>query len=269
MTEQAREQEFDPAAYWETRLSERYTLGATGWSGLGEAFNRWSYATRSRVFRRVVSKVLGEVQGLEIMDVGSGTGFYLAEWQRLGATDLSGSDLTMAAVERLSTRFPAATIRQVDIGAEPDLSLAGKYDVVSIIDVLYHIVDDERYRRAMGSLAAMLKSGGTLIFSENFVRRRQTGRHQVSRTVEDVDELLRSAGLAPVGRWPMFFLMNTPVCSDSKLLHGWWGLVMKIAPRHEVLGWLLGALLFPIDVALARLCRTGPSTQLAVWRKTA
>ena len=35
----------------------------------------------------------------------------------------------------------------------------------------------------------------------------------------------------------------------------------------EPLGWLLGALIYPIEKALVRLMREGPSTELMVCRK--
>ena len=74
MTDRAPDTTFDPDRYWEDRLSQRYTLGATGWSGLGESFNRWSYAVRRVVFHRVVGAVLSNPSSLRVLDVGSGPG---------------------------------------------------------------------------------------------------------------------------------------------------------------------------------------------------
>src|ERR1039458_1341647 len=96
---------FDPNRYWEQRLTDAYTLGSVGWIGLGESFNRWMYAVRKRVFSRVARESIDDLSDMRVLDVGSGTGFYLNAWRELGVRDLSGSDLTSTAVTGLRTAF--------------------------------------------------------------------------------------------------------------------------------------------------------------------
>ena len=204
-----------------------------------------------------------------MLDVGSGTGFYLDLWQRVGAGRITGSDLTPVAVERLARRYPMATIKKLDIGGA-DLPLPiGAYDAISIMDVLFHIVDDERYVRALSNLASLLKVDGVLLLSENLVSRQSRAVHQVTRSRDWVVSALGKAGLVVVHEQPMFFLMNTPVNSDSRLLHRWWRLVVKLIPRHEAIGWTMGAALYPIELGLGRLGegRRSPSTTLLVCRR--
>jgi SAM-dependent methyltransferase len=267
MSEHASETEFDPQGYWENRLSERYTLGATGWSSLGESFNRWSYAVRRVVFSRIVKNVLADRGSLRVLDVGSGTGFYLEAWRRLGVAGVAGSDLTAVAVAKLSARYPGVPVHQLDIGEEGVQPPGAPFDAISVMDVLYHIVDDDRYERALRNCARLLKSGGTLILSENFVASQQPGAHQVNRTADVIEGILARADLVPVLRRPVFFLMNTPVDSRNRLLRAWWRSVMKVAARNEVSGWMLGAALCPVDVALAMVLRDGPSTKIMVCRR--
>jgi SAM-dependent methyltransferase len=260
---------FDPAEYWQERLSADYTLGSTGWKTLGEAFNEWSYAVRARVFTRVARDAVPAPEQASVLDVGSGTGFYLELWQRLGVGRLTGSDLTPVAVERLILRYPTATIQKVDIG-DVDLPLpTGTYDAISIIDVLYHIVDDGRYLQALSNLARLLTLDGTLLLSENLVSEPSRAVHQVTRSRDWIISALGQAGLAVVREQPIFFLMNTPVNSESRLLHEWWHLITRFVPRHEAIGWTVGAALFPIELGLGRLAagRHPPSTTLLVCRR--
>ena len=73
------EKGFDPKAYWESRLSDEYSLAGVGYSGLGLSYNRWLYRIRKRVFRRTVRGFLvGDPGAARVLDVGSGTGFYIA-----------------------------------------------------------------------------------------------------------------------------------------------------------------------------------------------
>jgi SAM-dependent methyltransferase len=271
MSESTSQQPFDPAQYWEQRLAERYTLGSVGWTGLGESFNRWCYAVRRRVFERAVREVLDlrNAGALRVLDVGSGTGFYLDEWRRLGIRQITGSDLTATAVERLRARFPAVAIERLDIGEARSEAPGETYDAVSVMDVLYHLVDDERYRQATRNLAARLAPGGVLLMTENLVTQQHTGRDQISRTRAAVFAMLEEAGLERVRERPVFFLMNTPVSSRSRLLDRWWHLVVRLVSRRDVVGWALGAALFPLEVLLTRVLPQGPSTKIMAWRRVA
>ena len=260
-------EDFDPNRYWEQRLTDAYTLGSVGWSGLGESFNHWMYAVRKRVFRRVVGESIVDPSYLRVLDVGSGTGFYLNAWRELGVRDLSGSDLTSTAVTRLRAAFTDIPIHQLDIGGDPEQLPSERYDVISIMDVLYHVVDDRRYAQALHNLSRLLKPGGQLIFSENCVAQTQAGIHQVSRSRVEIEGALRDAQLVPVLQRPMFFLMNSPIDSDSRILHRWWSTVVRLSARNEMLGWSLGAAVFPLELALVRLTATGPSSKIIVCRR--
>jgi len=262
-------EDFDPKRYWEQRLTNAYTLGSVGWSGLGESFNRWMYAVRKRVFRRVVRESIDDLSDLRVLDVGSGTGFYLNAWQELGVRDLSGSDLTSVALTGLCAVFEDMPIHQLDIGGSPEQLPDDRYDVVSIMDVLYHIVDDQRYTQALHNLSRLVKPGGKLILSENCVAQTQIGIHQVSRSRIQIEDVLREAQLIPVLQRPMFFLMNSPIDSNSRILHRWWSTVVKLSARNEVLGWSLGAAVFPLELALVRLASTGPSSKIIVCQREA
>ncbi len=269
MSERGGQDSFDPTDYWQKRLSASYSLGSVGWSSLGEGFNEWSYAVRRRVFTRVARQALAGRADANVLDVGSGTGFYLDLWQRLGVGHITGSDLTEVAVERLAQRFPGMMIEQMDIGEAEVRLPQGAYDAVSIVDVLFHIVDDDRYVQALSNLSRLLKAGGTLILSENLVPRQSRTAHQVTRSRAWILSALAEAGLVVAHEHPMFFLMNTPVASDRRPLHKWWELVMRVVPRNEAIGWTVGATLFPIELALTRLAtdRHSPSTTLVVCRR--
>ena len=267
MTDQTENRPFDPSRYWEDRLSKRYTLGSTGWLALGEGFNRWMYAVRRRAVSRFIRRTIGDPVSSRVLDVGSGTGFYLDLWQRLGARDITGCDLTSAAVERLRTSFPGMAVIKADIGDEPDRLPAGQYDAISVIDVLYHVVDDHRYRHAFANLAGLLSPGGTLFFTENLVTEERRGEHQVDRTRRMIEQAVADAGLSIVGEQPLFFLMNDPVASGSRVLHTWWKLISETVVRYPPIGWTVGAALFPVEVALTRMLARGPSTTLVACRR--
>jgi SAM-dependent methyltransferase len=260
--------EFDPKRYWEDRLEGTFTLGGVGWFGLGESFNRWMYRVRRHVFTRTARKVVGNLPSAKVLDVGSGTGFYIERWHELGVHDVTGVDLTDVAVAGLSKRFPAQHYEQVDITAGTGTLPAGSFDAISIVDVLFHVVDDAGYERAMANLHSLLRPGGVLIFTDNMLHGDwQRAEHQVSRGIAWILDLLNRTGFDVVERRPLFVLMNTPVDTNSRLLKRWWWLLMNVIARAPWLGGVAGAAIYPPEVALTRLLREGPTTEIVAARK--
>jgi SAM-dependent methyltransferase len=257
---------FDPLNFWEERL-QQFDLSAVGYAGLGLRYNRWLYRVRSFVFRRTLRRAALDLGSARVLDAGSGTGFYISEWLRAGAKDVTGSDLTAVATERLREVFPHLEFVQFDISAEPPFP-PGSFDVISAFDVLFHVVEDGRYRSAIANIATLLRDGGHFLFSENFVRR-QAARHvhMVNRSRAEIEGILAECGFDVVIRRPMFVLMNSPIDSESAILHSSWHYLRRIVSRHEALGAVAGALLFPLELALVSVLREGPSAEVMVCRK--
>jgi SAM-dependent methyltransferase len=260
--------EFEPETYWDSRLSERFSLGGVGYRILGEAFNRSMYEVRRQLFLARVPPLLPQ-RPLEVLDVGSGTGFYVQLWKRLGAR-VTGSDLTATSVARLRAAHPDCEFVQADIGAAESALPQRRFDAVSAFDVLYHIVDDESYRRAFVNLSSRLVDGGLLLCTENFLSGPALrSRHWVGRSLTDIAAAVELAGLEIVSRRPVFVLMNEPAGSTSRLHRLWWQVLARTAAKSETAGRFLGACLRGVEVGLARRLRNGPSTEMMVCRKAA
>jgi SAM-dependent methyltransferase len=260
---------FDPRTYWESRLAETYSLEGVGWAGKGRAYNAWMYRVRRRVFLREARDLPGSLVGRDVLDVGSGTGFYVDRWHELGVRSVTGSDIAQTAVGRLRERHPGDTFVRVDIG-EPSLGFDRQFDAVSAMEVLFHIVDDERFQRALVNIHGLVRPGGHFLYSDNFLHgRTQRIRHQVSRSLEDITRGLESAGFEVVKRVPTFVILNNPVDSTGRLARWWWTGLSVATARGEAVGRLLGAALYPIELGLVNLLREGPSTELMVCRRPA
>lgn len=255
-----------PRAYWEQRLNAEYSLAGVGYIGLGEGFNRWGYRARRRVFLRTVRPRVRT--GMRVLDLGSGTGFYLDLWRELGAGSIVGSDITDVAVTRLAQRHPDLELVRFD-AADDDLPWSEQsFDAISAMDVLFHVVDDERFERALRNARRLLRPGGVLVFSDLFVHGEPwRAPHQAIRSLTQIAAAVGAAGLELELRRPMLVLLNAPVDSSSRLLRGLWTGLRRAALRGEALGGAVGAALYPLEVALAALLREGPSTEIAVCRR--
>jgi SAM-dependent methyltransferase len=255
--------------YWESLHVGQSRLAGVGYEGFGQAFNAWMYRVRRPVFLKTVAPFLEGRTDLEVLDIGSGTGFYLDRWRELGVRRVTASDFSEAAVARLRESYADRSALKVDIGGEPAELPPVQYDAVSIVDVLFHIVDDGRYRRAFDNLGRLVRPGGLLVFSENFLRgaRRRVEPVQVSRSLNEIESLLASSGFQPLIRRRMFVLMNAPVDSSSRLHMGVWKVLAKSITLQNWTGAVVGPLLYPLERALVAPSREGPSTELMVCRK--
>lgn len=261
----------DVRDYWEKRLDRNPGYLGVGYTRLGVRYNEWLYRFRSEVFQRCLRDWKLVRAGTRVLDVGSGTGHYVREWLRAGVTDVTGSDLTDVAVSRLSSEFPQVRFRRMDIGGAalpPDL---GDFDVVTAMDVLFHIVDDAAYDRALRNVASLLRPGGHFVLSENFLRHGREGiSHIVSRSKAEIERGLQDAGFEIVAYTPMFVLMNYPADVSGPL--GWlaqkaWTVAMLPAMLSEAAGDVMGRLLTPIERRLVRTMKESPTTEILLARK--
>ncbi len=260
------EQHFDAGAYWQRRLEALDGLAGVGAIGLGEKYNRWLYRVRKSNFLRMARRM--NVPTSRVLDVGSGTGFYIDLWRSLGA-HITGSDLTAVAVERLVKRYPDQQIVRLDVGQPlPDMIAQYRFGAVSAMDVLFHIIDDSQFAQAIWNLASLLEDGGYLFLSDVFPHRPyKSPSHVLHRTLQTYTDALTSAGLEVVERRPIFVLMNEPVDSTNPLHRLWWRLLSGTIDHANSAGGGIGAVLFPAEVGLASLMRDGPSTELMVCRR--
>lgn len=260
-----------PREFWDQRLGDRPDTSSIGCAGFGRRYNDWLYRVRSSGFRRLVRRLPMPPVGCRVLDVGSGTGFYVEQWRAMGAEQVEALDFSQAAVRFLQGRFPEMTVHHADLCASPLALEPQRYDMISAFDVLFHLVDDAAYARAIANLANLLKPGGYLLLSENFTHceRPRLSWYHYSRPLTVIQQELASNGLKLLERRPMFVLMNAPDDSNSRLLGAWWRVVSRFAMAGERAGWLAGASLYPFEKLLTAMLKEGPSTEWAICRRGA
>ncbi|MEV4225080.1 class I SAM-dependent methyltransferase [Nonomuraea sp. ATR24] len=253
--------------FWESRLQSDWTESGVGYKALGRAFNIWMYRVRAEGFRREAAAIPLDLTKARVLDVGSGTGFYIRQWRALGVETITGSDLTQAAVDRLRERFPSASFLRLDIADPAGALEPGSYDVVSAMDMLFHITDDDRYKAALRSIGEAVRPGGVFVLSENFLHRpEQRSDYQVNHTLPWITAALDEAGFDVIRRVPMLVLMNAQVDAHP-LWRKLWGGLLRAVTLTEVTGWLAGALLHPLERRLVRVLRESPTTELMLCRR--
>jgi 2-polyprenyl-3-methyl-5-hydroxy-6-metoxy-1,4-benzoquinol methylase len=220
---------FDAKQYWEDRLSEDYSLHGVGRLNWGIHWNRWMYRVRRVVFLRIVRSLSQNLDSSRVLDVGSGTGFYIERWRELGVRDITGSDITEVAVGQLEKRFPDNRFFRMNIGEDIAPVEDERFNFVTCMDVMIHIVDDTLYQNALTNMCALLEPGGYLIFSDLFLH-------------------------APARRFE--YIVHRPL-----------GLLGRVIRRVPPFGAVAGALMYPLELLLTSRLRESPATEIMICRK--
>jgi len=238
---------------------------------MGESYNKWMYRIRKAVFNKHIKRLNLDWSSINALDIGTGTGFYIDRWKELGIKDITGCDITEVAVKNLLKNYKDHNFYLQDISEELHQEIADKkYSIISAFDVLFHIVDDEKYKKAISNIYDLLDENGYFILSDNFVHKEtQRSSHHVNRTINYTYNTLQDIGFEVQLRKPIFFLFNEPVDTQSKLAWNFWKLQTKIVTRHEVFGEIFGTLLYPVELLCVNFAKEGPSTEIMICKKPA
>lgn len=105
-----------------------------------------------------------------VLDVGSGAGHWIEFYRdKLDAAELVAIEISAAAAAALRDRYAGAreiTVLEADAAAE-GFDLGRQFDVVNAVDVLFHVVDDGHWRRAVANLSRHLAPEGRLVVAEH------------------------------------------------------------------------------------------------------
>lgn len=176
---------FDAGAYWQDRVVAGADLGVVGHRSVGPAYNQQIYERRVEVLEAMLDRHVSKpVEDLRVLDIGCGNGFYTEFWAARGVRHYVGADISRATIEHLAPRFPDYEFVHRDItdGDDAAISDMGSFDLVTVFDVLYHIIDDERFARAVDFVAGAVAPAGVVLVMDNlFERRYQLTRHMVYR----------------------------------------------------------------------------------------
>lgn len=263
---------FDAQAYWEQRLSFKPGLHSVGHLAYGSVFNKALYSLRKQLVVQTFVKYLSanSVDTMAVLDIGCGTGFYISIWKQLGYRSIAGLDFTQSAVDICTQSFPEYLMYKADISSIEDTSSLGMYDCISVFDVLFHIVDNDKYDQAIQNIAQHLHPGGILFYSDNFLHHAtKKEKHIVHRSLQEITDCLNSYGIEIVKRIPMFYLMGYPIDMKSPLWGRLWNIAMYPVRKSESIGALYACILYPIEWLLIRICKESPTTEMMICKKKA
>ncbi len=198
---------FDAGAYWQDRVGADADLAVVGHRAMGLAYNSEIYARRIEALESMLERHVDKpLEQLRVLDIGCGSGFYTDFWQARGVRDYVGLDISSRTIDRLANAYPEYRFVHADITeALPEaLSDRGSFDIITVFDVLYHIIDKRRFEFAITNIDRLLTGDGRLFIMDYLCRRNyQVSKHVIHRA--------RDAYLAELRK-------NYLVLADSELL---------------------------------------------------
>lgn len=127
-----------------------------------------------------------------VLDLGCGYGRVTGAFLGHGMA-YKGFDVSPVAVAEARQSWPQAEFREADLLKwEP----AETYDLVCILYVLVHFVQDTDWERFFRSAAHSVAPGGYLVIADSFpAEERQSAAHYVARPFSDYAPLMQDCGL--------------------------------------------------------------------------
>lgn len=271
---------YDAEEFWDRTLKSRPDLTGVGHGAYGPNYNRFLYRAKVRALMIALKRTDLSIEGRTILDVGCGFGFFTDILKRLGCNSYTGIDLAPIAIRRATESHPEYAFHTIDISDEScsKISALGTFDVVCCFDVIYHIVDPARFKRAVDNLWSCVSPGGWLLLSDSFWKRDLVPGgslephpgsvpHVCFHRMAAYEETLFSfKDFQQVDVIPMYFLFNRPIIGTR---FPWnrprlsWHLRYRFHERGAVLKTM-----YVLD-SILRLVPWNPSLKLLVARKRA
>ena len=207
MTKQQRHA-FDPRQYWEARISANPNLRGTGHRAFSIEYNTWLYRAQHDCLNELLALSGVETAGRRVLDVGSGVGFYVDYFLNQGARSVVGIDIAPSSVNLLRHQYPTGRFVLADIAGSVD-SIGGPFDIVSMMNVMFHVLDDERFDRALCNACGLLPPKGVLVVSDTFSRSWiPRARHTRFRHLRSYEPILAGQGMTTVAILPVYYVLS-------------------------------------------------------------
>lgn len=153
----------EPKGYWEQRHTTfGSNLEGIGRLGLSEADNEVAYLAKWDKVQAALTEIGASGR---LLDAGCGIGWFTQRFVDAGYT-VDAFDFTQAGIDVAKERVEGDVTWAVSDLAS--FRSDREYDVVTCIDVLFHVVDDDIWRASVDNLRT-LAAGGHLIIQEHLV----------------------------------------------------------------------------------------------------
>jgi SAM-dependent methyltransferase len=123
----------------------------------------WYYQARVRAVKTLIREFLPRASGLEILDVGCGTGGTSHALEELGC--VTGLEPSALAIEILHANYPRLRVVRGSVDEVPALFDRQCFDLATIMGVLYHVKVIDPVT-SLANIRQAIKPGGWIVWNE-------------------------------------------------------------------------------------------------------
>jgi 2-polyprenyl-3-methyl-5-hydroxy-6-metoxy-1,4-benzoquinol methylase len=153
--------DYNATKYWHDRyLKYGDSIKGPGNESLSESENWEMYEKAKSVFLETCRKENVDFENVKLCEIGLGIGFYTKILQENKVRNYKGFDISDVVIPRMKEKFPEYNFEQKDVSTDP---LNDKYDIILLIDVIQHIVNEEKFKYTLKNIASHLNDGGLFI----------------------------------------------------------------------------------------------------------
>lgn len=275
---------FDPRQYWEDRLQKHCDQEGVGCEGRSATLNQFVYRAKTRAINRALSKLPLALtsSNLRMLDIGAGTGFWIDYFLAKGIKSITAVDIAPAAVKFLKEKYCSLETMNficADAGGnEFSEGVRSMFGLVIAMDVLYHIIENEKFCATIRNIARALEPGGYLFLTDILSSSKEAmspQQHVHWRPLTAYKRELEKNGLDIVYLAPVYTLLQSPVDANgifSRLLNLFYyqitcRLTSKTVSTPVIVQKAYLGALYSLDSLLTSFPRFGVSVKLLVAQK--
>ena len=259
---------YHPKDFWETRLSKDFSIKGVGCTGFSYNYNKWMYKSIEDGLDKILKKSL---KNKKTLDIGCGTGYFINYYLRKGAEDITGLDITQQSITNLKKKYPKLKFYTADISKRSTLKT--KYDFISVLGVLYHIVDDDKFENSIKNIRKAAKKGSLIIIQDNFLKKYQppkVGVHCYFRTYDYYKKVLEKNGIKIIEKVPILYFLNPPFDINNDLIRKialvLWNIIMSAFAKREFTGNIIGFAFYHLDKLMLKVVKDSIALETIVCR---
>lgn len=172
---------YRPREFWDRKHAKGDSFAAVGCRRYDESGNARWYARMEEDFLSELKRHDLDLSQLSVLEVGVGTGYWTEVVRRAGCRQYLGIDIADAAVQRLRSKFPSYEFLTSDVS---QMQIPGKWDVIVMIHVAEHLVDD-MFERTMRPIKGCMKPASHFLVTASPRGKRSHVPHVQYRSEDD------------------------------------------------------------------------------------
>ena len=172
------------------------------------------------LYQQLLSDLKVKVDAGNVLDVGAGSGRWVRYFlQRFKPALLMGIDFTTASIDLLQRRYANTAetktlFRTADLTL-PQLDLGQRFDLINVMNVLFHIPEPDRFTTALTNLTRHLAPAGRIVTTEYMPRMTMRTNWMLVRSRYEFESAVTAAKLRIVAIRASSIYSNDPMGLDG------------------------------------------------------